>query len=502
MNHHRARAGAVLAALTLSLLVTLAGAPAGASGGSGGSGGDAIDWRRCTKGEMSDLPEETRARMQCALVELPVDYSDPDGEQLEIFVSRRPAVAPDSLGPLFVNQGGPSAEAARYAASLDANPFLSAGFDRFDLIGMDPRGTGGSTKLDCTEDFGDLPPFAPPGSGKAAKRFERGVERFVAGCADDAKATFFGSNNVARDMDAIRERLGADQITYFGKSYGSDLGTAYVSLYPERVRAALLDGATDLSLDPVDFVIQQAAAGQRGLARYLDHCRATPCAWTEGDDPQVAWDRLVAAADEPGTQGVTGEHLRSFGNSVGLFPDPSLATAVLDAFVVDGDEEALLDADESPGDDQIPTFLAVTCTDLPIDDYPAALERLRAAVPSASDDSATLLAACAAWPRPVDPIEPRAAAGRGPIAVVSTVGDVNTPYESGVGLAGVLDAPVITWDANNHTAYLFSPCVQAIANAMLVDLVPVPPEGVVCPDDNPATAALPDDLEPDLSDPT
>jgi pimeloyl-ACP methyl ester carboxylesterase len=495
----RGLVAAAVAVVSLAVASPVLGTPARASSGAV----DAIDWRRCTKAEMPTDPD-VRARMQCAEVEVPVDHDDPDGRTITLFVSRRPSTAPDPLGPLFVNQGGPGKEAAVYAASMSAYP----AFDRFDIIGMDPRGVGRSTALECSTDIRDVPPFAPPGEGRAARRYARGVERFVAGCADDPNLPFLGSNNAARDMDTIRARLGAEQLTYFGKSYGSDLGAAYATLFPTRVRAAILDGGTDFTIDPVDFVIAQAAAGQRALERYLEHCRSSACAWTEGDDPRVAWDRLVAAADEEPIRGddgsVDGATLRDFGAALfGL--EPAQATALLDALVLERDPSALID--EPPTDEDAKdaaAFLAVTCLDLPVDDFEAAATRLFDAVPGTGPNEASVLALCAAWPKPADPIVPKTGVDRGPMAVVSTVGDVPTPYESGVALARSLGVPLITWDADAHTAYLFSPCVQAVADALLVDLVPVPAEGVTCPDDR--TRELPPDgidpdepLEPDLT---
>jgi pimeloyl-ACP methyl ester carboxylesterase len=489
----------------LCALVMAAGSVAPAGGRASATAPDAetIEWRRCTKHEIP-LPREARAGIECAEVEVPVDDERPEGPTLTLFVSRRPSTAPDPIGPLFVNQGGPGKEAAHYAATLSAYP----PFDRFDIIGMDPRGVGRSTAPECSEDLRALPPFAFPGEGRASRRYERAVERFVGSCADDPKLPFLGSNNAARDIDTIRARLGAEQLSYFGKSYGSDLGTAYVSLFPDRVRAAILDGGTDFTIDPVDFVIEQAAAGQRALARYLEHCRTADCAWMEGADPTEAWGRLVRATDEAPVrehgddQEVTGDTVRDFGYAL-FGATPEDVTAVLDALVLESDPSGLL---EPPPDDEdvadAIAFLAVTCQDLPIDDFGSAAAGLRAAIPDAAPDLASVFAFCAAWPKPGDAITPRVGDGRGPIAVVSTVGDVPTPYEAGVALARSLDAPVITWDANAHTAYLFSPCVQAAANALLVHLVPVPPEGVTCPDDRPQPEDFPVDdgpLEPDLT---
>ena len=71
--------------------------------------------------------------------------------------------------------------------------------------------------------------------------------------------------------------------------------------------------------------------------------------------------------------------------------------------------------------------------------------------------------------------------GAGPILVVGTTGDVPTPYVSSRGLADVLGAGFLTWDAESHTAYFFSECVAEQADRVLVDLR-LPAEGAPCAD--------------------
>ena len=53
------------------------------------------------------------------------------------------------------------------------------------------------------------------------------------------------SEYVARDMDEIRQALGAEQISYLGFSYGSALGVWYATLFPDSVRAMAVDGASN-----------------------------------------------------------------------------------------------------------------------------------------------------------------------------------------------------------------------------------------------------------------
>ena len=47
----------------------------------------------------------------------------------------------------------------------------------------------------------------------------------------------------ARDLDLLRQAVGDEQTTYYGTSYGTFLGATYLNMFPDRVRAAVLDGA-------------------------------------------------------------------------------------------------------------------------------------------------------------------------------------------------------------------------------------------------------------------
>jgi pimeloyl-ACP methyl ester carboxylesterase len=450
-----------------------------------------ISWRPCTEAEIPD----SAIAMDCATVAVPVDYEQPNGRTLSLFVSRHRSTAANRIGPLFVNQGGPGMEAAIYANRFVATP----GVERFDIIGMDPRGTGRSTHLKCRSDLRKIPEFAVNAEGEPTQRTEDAVAAFTRSCAEDPNHRFFGSNNAARDMDRLRGLLGADKITYFGKSYGSDLGTAYLSLFPDRVRAAVFDGATDLTLDMPDFIAQQARAAREAFDRYLQHCAAETCAWTQGKDPRTAWDRLVRQlTDKPvkipdSDDSLTAQELRSYADGGSQASGFEEIDEALDALVVRHDPSGLL---SSPLDDESAAigaaFLAVTCLDTPVNNFDAALRRLRTNFDDPSADHIGVLLLCSHWPKPADPIKVRRAPDSARVAVVSTRGDVPTPYESGVGLSRALGVPLLTWEANAsrlaqvgnmHTAYTFSPCVRQLANRMLVDLEPLAIAGASCPYD-------------------
>ena len=58
-------------------------------------------------------------------------------------------------------------------------------------------------------------------------------------------ADHMATADVARDMDSLRAALGDAQLTYAGVSYGSYLGVTYANMFPDRVRALVVDGVLD-----------------------------------------------------------------------------------------------------------------------------------------------------------------------------------------------------------------------------------------------------------------
>src|SRR3954451_12533507 len=81
--------------------------------------------------------------VQCATLQVPLDYDRPNGKQYGFYFARVPATdQAHKLGTLFFNFGGPGGDIASFFADFGARifPQLSA---RYDIIAFDPRGTGG-----------------------------------------------------------------------------------------------------------------------------------------------------------------------------------------------------------------------------------------------------------------------------------------------------------------------------------------------------------------------
>ncbi|NBV74201.1 MAG: alpha/beta fold hydrolase, partial [Actinobacteria bacterium] len=253
--------------------------------------GGSIDW------------EAWDTQIETAMVSAPIDYDDPDGEQLELFVARRLADDPEHrIGSLLINPGGPGfggSDFAFYADQIFDTQLLQC----FDIVGWDPRGTGFSEPyIDCIDDYD--PYFAEiditPDNDAERSDVIAKAQEFADRCIEenDAIALHVGTNNSARDIDLLRRALGEDRTSYFGFSYGSELGATWATLFPSTVRAAVLDGASDPDADSLESSVQQLTGFETSLETFLDQCSADPgCAFHSDGRAAEEFDALMASLD-------------------------------------------------------------------------------------------------------------------------------------------------------------------------------------------------------------
>ncbi|UXA11434.1 alpha/beta hydrolase [Mycobacterium sp. SMC-8] len=464
-------------------------------------------WGSCS----SWVPDTSRIpAAQCGTVAVPVDYAEPDGARADLAVIRVPASG-SRIGVLVVNPGGPGASAVDTIASMGAALAGTEIGSHFDLVGIDPRGVGHSTpQLRCRTDAEfdafraePLADYSPAG----VAHIEEVMRTFAARCLDRMGADFLasvGTATAARDMDVVRAALGEDRINYLGFSYGTQLGAVYATRYPDRVRAMVLDGAVDVSLDPITESLNQQAGFQKAFQEYAADC-AESAGCPLGTDPaqfvarfQQLVDPLVnrpAATDDP--RGLSYQDAIT-GTVSGLYSQrywPYLTSGLLGLQRGTDPGDLLLLADDYQQRDRNghyknrqDAFNAIRCIDAVYPPDPAtwveADRRSREIAPFLSHGPFTGYAprdVCAMWPVPPTPVVGVATSpGPGKVVVVSTTGDPATPYESGVNLARQLDARLISFEGTQHTVvFNGDACVDTATVEFLVNST-LPPDGLRC----------------------
>ncbi len=140
--------------------------------------------------------------------------------------------------PIVYLTGGPGAQAVGYVKRLKDH----GARDVRDLYILEQRGIGFSE--DFCPKFGLFDPAA--GNSADFEAYQRAGLAAMENCFAAAKAarvdlSAYNTIENARDVEALRRALGAEQWNVWGISYGSILGQAYLKQDPGGIRAVVLD---------------------------------------------------------------------------------------------------------------------------------------------------------------------------------------------------------------------------------------------------------------------
>ena len=208
------------------------------------------------------MPKPALTReLECAELELPLDYASPSSERITLSIVRLPAQSQQRLSdPLLMIAGGPGQSAS--AALLWADKVLSKLNMRRDIYLVDQRGTGRSSALNCAAYAAQRQPSAPL-SPEAA-------QRLAEQCLGElhSKPRYFTTSVAVRDLEQVRVALGITRWNVYGVSYGTRVAQHYLRRYPAAVRSLVLDGVVppQLYLGP-DVALRSEQALQTLLTR-------------------------------------------------------------------------------------------------------------------------------------------------------------------------------------------------------------------------------------------
>lgn len=447
------------------------------------------EWDVCDDKELTD------AGVECATVTVPLDYDDPTGTTIDIAIVRRPADG-QKIGSLLVNPGGPGGSGidlvARQFAPL-ATAQYAAIADRFDIVGFDPRGVDRSNGIHCVDDatverfaYLDGTPDTPEEEQLLADK----QQAFANGCSSAYGPSIveYDTANTARDMDMIRAAVGDDQLTYYGASYGTYLGAVYATLFPDHVRALVLDSAFDpTGLDEGAQSEIQLTGFEGAFANWVAWCSATTDCAFGSNDVDARW---TALRDRLDTTPISGSDGRQVNRDVfvtatiaALYSKstwPLLAAALGQA--EDGDGSGLLTLFDSYSgrqpdgswDTQVQSGRVISCASglsLPPPDPAAAAASLIATSPHFGFD-----ATADSFTHDCDGIGEGSQVtlgyhGYAPILVVGGENDPATPIVWAHQLTEKLGAgaTLLTYSGEGHGAFFASNCVRAAASDVLIE---------------------------------
>lgn len=223
-------------------------------------------WSQC-----ADAPD-----FECATVRVPRSYQKPRGATLKIALLRNAANNGNpNARSIVVNPGGPGASGTNLVANSLNTQFPAELVDRFNIVGMDPRGVGRSTQINCVTQAALAKRSADlPRTAKQQAAFLVNSKKMAKGCATRGKALVrvVGTQSAARDLDVVRSALGQKKLWYLGVSYGTYLGATYASLFPKRVGRTVLDAGLSPTVNMIGWGKAQTTGFQKALSRWADSC--------------------------------------------------------------------------------------------------------------------------------------------------------------------------------------------------------------------------------------
>jgi pimeloyl-ACP methyl ester carboxylesterase len=431
---------------------------------------------------------------------VPLDYADPSGPTIAIAVARLPALNGAARGSIVVNPGGPGEPGIDYLN--EASSQFSSLRATYNIVSFDPRGTGRSEPAHCVPGP-DLDQYYSADPIAATLQSEATLvalsQRLAAGCLAHNGRTllFLGTQYTARDLEELRRALGGAPLTYLGLSYGTFLGETYASLYPNNVRAMVLDGVENPTIPLLPASEDQATAFEHDLADFESACAQgcgfdrSPAATISGVLAQAARAPLIVNG-RPLTraEAITGIVTYLYAPAGDRNLEQALANAINQAASGNGDL-LLGSADDYVGRKSDGTYaplaeanIAIACADSSVptalSTYVSEAQRMNAIDPHFGADTVWGALVCAYWPFHA-PAPTFHTVQTAPLLLVGATGDPATPYKWALGAIPFFPGSVLlTRDGDGHVSFGKSTCADSYEQAYLLKLT-LPPPGTTCP---------------------
>ena len=461
-----------------------------------------LQWETCRNAALASNGYE------CATFPRPLRRNEPDGPQVRLAVYRLPSTGSDQerIGTLFFNPGGPGQPGG---GSATKGMFLPPAVRRaFDFVTWDPRGLGLSQPAleGCTVSMPSRPATGPVDWQQVLRQRQAELSERNRDCIARHRALIpqMGTVEVAHDLEALRQAVGDDRLTFWGISYGTVLGSTYAALFPKRVRALLIDGNvdpwSDLSGlrhsatspdDAIRFFLQLNPDLERPLQEALARLAQEPLTLPDGKK-YTRWDLLDPLVNYIPISRLSGTYGRTLIETVhqALFGAPGAQNAALATLRNPLLQSPVQDSNAAAG------FAAVTCQDFPQRPSPrqqaALLGNLTRQAPIYGGTlGVNFLALCSGYedlkastPVPRAPFVKHSVSG----LISGSSWDAATPWVWSTAMARAFPSMrLLQVVGNEHGIFTNaqSPCVEEAVSRYLLT-AKVPPRDLSCPYVKPA----------------
>jgi pimeloyl-ACP methyl ester carboxylesterase len=264
-----------------------------------------LELRGCEIGATSSHGIPSQAAF-CTDYSVPEDWDRPAGRQIRLRVAIVRALAAEADPDMVVFlDGGPGGAATQdYPAVANA---LAPLRKRHHLLLIDQRGTGSSNPLECadrasldaegadgparpTPSETSIASVAPSAQADRAAQIER-VRRCADRLAPRAAPQFYTTTDAIRDLEAVRQALGAPALDLVGVSYGTRVAQQYARRYPAFVRSIVLDSPVP---NPLALLSEHARNLEDVVRQRLGRCRDNPACFRRYGDSYAALKQVQA----------------------------------------------------------------------------------------------------------------------------------------------------------------------------------------------------------------
>jgi pimeloyl-ACP methyl ester carboxylesterase len=232
----------------------------------------------------------TKAR--CGTMLRPENPDDSSSPVIELRIAVVPALnlvpEADAVVPIA---GGPGQGSVEFYLSVKG-AFEGLRRNR-DILLVDQRGTGASSRMDCPIDD-DALLFETEFTVDDVLQY---TEECLEALPHDPR--FFTTSVAVTDLEAVREALGYTRLNLYGVSYGSRVAQHFARRYPDSTRTVIIDGVVppQISLGP-----EIATESQWAVDKALARCREDAGCNEAFPNVDETFDRVVAELREAPVQ--------------------------------------------------------------------------------------------------------------------------------------------------------------------------------------------------------
>ncbi|MDH3333008.1 MAG: alpha/beta hydrolase [Gammaproteobacteria bacterium] len=233
-------------------------------------------------------PGHAGIKARCGTMLRPENPADPASPDIELRIAVVPALNLNpETDPVVPIAGGPGQGSVEFYA-IYRGAFEPLRRNR-DILLIDQRGTGASSRMDCPIDDDAL-----------LFQSEFSLDdtlQFVKDCLEDLPhdPRYFTTSVAVTDLEAVRVALGYSKLNLYGVSYGTRVAQHFARRYPDSTRTVVIDGVVppQIALGP-----EIATESQVAVDKILARCAEDAACNERFPDIASTFARIVAELRE------------------------------------------------------------------------------------------------------------------------------------------------------------------------------------------------------------